>query len=160
MYQSPPPTPEALLKSGLTALKQGTPHQAVALLSQLQNQPKASNSQKLKARVGLVRAYRALGQVAEARSLCERLQQVSQPQVQQWAERTLSELATAESPSPTDKTGFRPLAPEVAPGEAQRDANRDASGFVPFTQSDPTPSSPTSDPVSPDAATPTAPPHP
>ena len=123
MYQSPPPTPEALLQSGLNALKQGTPHQAVALLSKLQSQPEATGAQKLKARMGLVRAYRALGQGAEAQKLCERLQQVNHPQVQQWAERTLAELAAETGSSDTaDKTGFRPLGAPTAD-----------TGFVPLT---------------------------
>ncbi|NJN22530.1 MAG: hypothetical protein HC812_16840, partial [Leptolyngbya sp. RL_3_1] len=56
----------------------------MALLSQLQSRPQASQAQKLKAQMGLVRAYRALGQVAEARAICERLRQAHQPQVQQW----------------------------------------------------------------------------
>jgi Zn-dependent protease with chaperone function len=141
MSQSPPPTPEALLQSGLTALKQGTPHQAVALFSQLQDQPKATGRQKLKARMGLVRAYRALGQVTAAKTLCERLRQVSQPQVQQWAERTLAELTATESSSHpdqnTDPTGFRPLSSSTTDN---------ASGFVPFTNGDTTPATPAAKP--------------
>ncbi len=149
MTQSPPPTPEALLQSGLAALKQGKPQQAVTLLSQLQTQPAASSPQKLKARIAMVRAYRALGQVAAAQTLCERLQRVSQPQVQQWATKTLAELADASGAvTPADPTGFRPLNAPTADGAAASDA----SGFVPLaTDNDKLPPSPKSAPIAPKA---------
>lgn len=176
---SSPATPETLLQSALIALKHKDYGAAIATFSTLQHHGNASTAQRLKAEMGLVRAYAGQGETATAIALCERLRQRPQPQVQAWATRMLADLpvdgATAESAS-SEASGFQPLAAHrgsTPPSNGDKDASgfrpltadgeADASGFVPLTEPAPPVVSPPSSETTPphaaaDSSAPPAPP--
>jgi outer membrane protein assembly factor BamD (BamD/ComL family) len=72
-------SPETLLQSALIALKQKDYGTAIATFSTLQHHGNASTAQRLKAEMGLVRAYVGQGETATAIALCERLRQRPSP---------------------------------------------------------------------------------
>jgi Zn-dependent protease with chaperone function len=128
-------SPETLLQSALIALKQKDYGTAIATFSTLQHHGNASTAQRLKAEMGLVRAYVGQGETATAIALCERLRQRPQPQVQAWASRMLADLPVAATPDGQvgqDASGFRPLAANSGPTGLAEEA-RNASGFRPLT---------------------------
>jgi hypothetical protein len=128
-------SPETLLQSALIALKQKDYGTAIATFSTLQHHGNASTAQRLKAEMGLVRAYVGQGETATAIALCERLRQRPQPQVQAWASRMLADLpvaATSDGQVGQDASGFRPLAANSGPTGLAEEA-RNASGFRPLT---------------------------
>ena len=120
-------SPETLLQSALTALKQKDYGTAIAHFSTLQHHGNASTAQRLKAEMGLVRAYVGQGETATAIALCERLRQRPQAQVQDWASRMLTTLASPSEAAP-DASGFHPL---NAAGAG------DGTGFRPLTNGEP-----------------------
>lgn len=143
---------QASLQTGLAALKQKDYGRAIAYLEACQTSPDASI--RLKAQMGLIKAYVRTDQIETAQALCKPLCQSPNPQVQAWARQTLAELAdrqldrsletssgnishtaddaTGFEPSATDTTGFVPLTQPPAPGTR------------PMVRSDrPIPSSPT-----------------
>ncbi|WP_008313219.1 M48 family metalloprotease [Leptolyngbya sp. PCC 6406] len=137
---SPPPSssPEVLLQSGLTALKRQDYAAAIAILSPLPHHGNASTPQRLKAEMALVRAHLGLGDITTAIARCQELRQNKQPQVRQWAEKLLAELASLPTPKSagvptTEASGFRPLT-ETPPAPATNDGKTaDATGFRPLT---------------------------
>jgi len=120
--------PEQRLRQGLAALKRADYAAAIDRLSTLSQDATASSTQRTKARIGLVKALKNDGQVAQAIAQCQSLVTHSQTKVQQWAQTTLTELnQLAQPPSPSPSTaanlsGFRPL--DAAAG--------DVSGFTPL----------------------------
>jgi Zn-dependent protease with chaperone function len=148
-----------LLQSGLLALKQKEYRRAIELLEAVCQIPIRRSdrsagelrSNRLKAEMGLVKAYARTQQPQKAIDLCRTLCGSPNPQVQGWANQTLSDLqyrygiaapsvaapsVTAPSNVPlaeeptvadwTDETGFVPL-----------DADIPDSGFSPFAAAAP-----------------------
>jgi Zn-dependent protease with chaperone function len=133
---SPERSPEATLADGLAALKRRAYPEAVALLSGLIHRPGISTALRLKAQMGLVKAYGGAGQTEAAIALCQQLRQAPQPKVQQWAAQTLLQWQTNPSPSPTtpDRSGFQPLGEKaVASTQSNTQPKTNASGFVPLS---------------------------
>ncbi|MEM9002735.1 MAG: M48 family metalloprotease [Cyanobacteria bacterium P01_F01_bin.86] len=137
-------SPEESLQQGLNALKRKDYPTAIRILSKLPQNFSASGAVRLKARLGLVRALKGNGQIAEAIALCQTLENHSQAKIQQWATTTLSQLrahgqSTAEGKT-SDQSGFQPLEPSGDPAETAANANQptlgadaaDQSGFQPL----------------------------
>ncbi len=111
------------LQAGLTALKQRDYPKAIAELSDCE--ASLDTAVRLKAQMGLIKAYVRTQQVQAAALLAQPLCDHANPQVQRWAKQTLAELTAPDLP---------PSAGEAA----------DATGFVPFSASA---SNPASNPV-------------
>ncbi|MBD2258084.1 M48 family metalloprotease [Pseudanabaena sp. FACHB-2040] len=143
----PLPSAEELLQTGLQAIKTKDYSAAIAALTALQ-QANASPSYHLQAQMGLIRAYRHLGEQQTAADLCRPLTSHRNPQVQEWARRTLATLQTSSSDSATPPTVVNDriadpstAAPEVGPLAA------DLSGFTPISSKPSTSGSISSPPV-------------
>jgi Zn-dependent protease with chaperone function len=110
-------TLQTALQRGLAALKQQDYRTAIAQLEACQNSQEGSL--RLKAQMGLIKAYARTNQVKMAVELCRPLCQHPNPQVQRWAEQTYRELAPESpevEPAQIDSTGFQPLAAPVKAG--------------------------------------------
>lgn len=134
---------QASLQAGLAALKQKDYSTAIVHLSACQTSPDAAT--RLKAEMGLIKAYVGTGQNEAAIALCQPLQNHPNPQVQAWVRQTLTELRGSSSPlheaAPSDATGFVPLS-----SPPRTTAKPDQSGFVPQTASPRVNSPPTGSP--------------
>ena len=137
---------QVLLKAGLAALKQRDYCQAIADLSNCETSLDAAT--RLKAQMGLIKAYVRTEQVQAAALLAQPLCDHSNPQVRDWAKQTLEKLTIQDaSPEFDDLTSSS----QAAEHEAEHDA--DITGFVPLTPARP-PQPPTAKPQTPRAATP------
>ncbi|QZZ21037.1 M48 family metalloprotease [Leptothermofonsia sichuanensis E412] len=134
-------------ETGLTALKQGDYSQAIA---RLENLPLPANHPlSLKANMGLVVAYTRTGKPHQAISLCQALRQHENPQVKEWATRTLENLTrrfprVAETEAmdggdrlEANKAGTKAEAAEIRETTELEDTDQfeedvDLTGFVPF----------------------------
>ncbi|HAX87678.1 MAG TPA: Zn-dependent protease with chaperone function [Cyanobacteria bacterium UBA11370] len=118
--------PNPSLDTGLAALKQGNYSMAIAHLEGVR-EIELDESLVSRAAMGLVTAYRRIGDGAKAIALCQELTQDSNATVKEWATTTLPELTaefpTPTHPSPSDSTGFVPL--DSTPPS-------DSTGFVPL----------------------------
>ncbi|NWF60681.1 MAG: M48 family metalloprotease [Fischerella sp.] len=123
-----PSHPEPSLKAGLTALKQGNYQTAKTILEAV-TATTSDRTATLQAEIGLVVAYARSGEVPKAIALCETLTQSDNPQVKEWAERSLQKLTKRYK-------NHTPLKTE---------SKTDVTGFVPFENSSPTPSTVTSE---------------
>ncbi|WP_017319291.1 M48 family metalloprotease [Mastigocladopsis repens] len=106
-----PSHPEPSLEAGLSAVKQGDFQSAIATLEAVVAGVGNSNA-LLQAQIGLVVAYAKSGNIPKAIALCETLTQSQNPQVKQWADRTLEQLTLPRKGSETlttDVTGFVPF---------------------------------------------------
>ncbi|NJO79437.1 MAG: M48 family metalloprotease [Cyanobacteria bacterium RM1_2_2] len=118
---------KASLQAGLAALKQKNYLAAIAHLRACQTSPDAAT--RLKAEMGLVKAYVRTHQNDAAIPLCQLLQDHPNPQVQAWVRQTLTELHSVSPPirdaESNDITGFVPRSsePRIAP-------QPDPTGFV------------------------------
>lgn len=137
---------DSVLSAGLAALKQGNPTEAIRLLESLTNAQSLqrtgwlNQSAGLKAQMGLVVAYDRQGEAAKALSLCRQLEQSSNSQARDWANRMRTNLtkrqAQAESRSSAssvivDATGFVPL-DSTAKLQSDHSLAGQPSGFVPL----------------------------
>ena len=128
------------LEAGLFALKQGDYKTAIAKLEAVPLPPE--HPLTAKAQMGLAVAYARIGDALRAAALCQTLRQSENPQVSEWATRTLASLAArhpsieslhtdataATSPgslAEADLTGFTPFDPAAPP-----DFTVDRSGFT------------------------------
>ena len=108
-------SPKESLQKGLNALKRKDYTTAIRYLSALPQDFSTSGSVRVKAQIGLVRAYRGKGQIAAAITLCQPLTNHSQANVQEWAQNTLRKLEARNSSTPppaqppSDISGFQPL---------------------------------------------------
>ena len=129
--------PNPSLDAGLRALKQGNYSVAIAHLEGV-CELELDDSIVARASMGLVTAYRRIGDTQKAIALCQQLTQNPNPKVKQWATSTLADLAPEQpatpNPSVSDSTGFVPL-----DGTPASPAASDSTGFVAF---DPTSSKP------------------
>ena len=132
------------LEAGLTALKERDYDRAIALLESV-TQTAANQPSGIRAQIGLVAAYKAIGNLKQAIPLCTSLAQNPNTQIKTWADRTLTELTPAkpqktppetgflafdagtkstkksiegDRPTADKKTGFSPSEPTAAPGNA------------------------------------------
>ncbi|GAB4381540.1 MAG: hypothetical protein Kow00121_40330 [Elainellaceae cyanobacterium] len=147
------------LDLGLAALKRNAYLEAIAYLEAVHR--KATDpSIRLKAVMGLVKAYAQVGNTEAAIAWCQPLQTHSNSQVQSWASKTLTELRQRVAASSTreprlneaepDETGFMPSVNQTtaapAVGDRQADTSQadnspeDATGFVPYSTPEVTPS--------------------
>jgi len=131
------PTPDAdpaaiqLFDRGIEALQRQDYPVAIASFTQLLAQFPHLTSYRLKAQMGLVRAYAAQGQLPAARDLCQQLQQSSHPKVQAWAKGVWSRLlADAETASRTQQSN-RDVTP-LSPAQSASAQTTDLSGFTPL----------------------------
>jgi Zn-dependent protease with chaperone function len=143
------------LKAGLAALKAQDYELAIALLESVY-QSAPDRTSRVKAQIGLVKAYERVGNFKWAIALCQPLCEESNHQVKQWASQTLEELndrflsterdilpaSPASDPTaldPIDLTGFIPLSSSLPQPDAQGSQERaiaaDETGFVALTQS-------------------------
>ncbi|ARV62287.1 Zn-dependent protease with chaperone function [Nostocales cyanobacterium HT-58-2] len=101
---------EPSLEAGLSAVKQGDYQSAIATLEAVAARVGKSNA-LVQAQIGLVVAYGKSGDIPRAIALCETLTQSQNPQVKQWANRTLEQLTLPRQDrvSTTDVTGFVPF---------------------------------------------------
>lgn len=136
---------QSTLQAGLSALKQKK-YQAAIVQLETVYQAATHVPTLLKAQMGLVKAYAAIGNPDRAVMLCQSLRDQSNPQVNAWARQTLAELeqrsATSPIPPGSDATGFAPLPPKSSPSSAttkRQTAKRqtvkqpDKTGFVPLS---------------------------
>jgi Zn-dependent protease with chaperone function len=117
------------LKIGLAALKQKDYAAAIAPLEAVSQT--GDPASRLKAQMGLVKAYARTQQIQQAIDLCYGLAQHPNPQVQTWATDTATELQRRAPTSPAassnlDETGFTPLNPESLTVQGRR--NRETVG--------------------------------
>lgn len=160
-------SPEEMLQTGLTALKQKEYAKALQYLSPLPQNRAVPGAVRLKARIGLVQALRGDGQLSKAIALCQKLAAHPQTKVQQWAEKTLISLQQQNSPPSSaalsasndatgnDPSGFQPITSAAAnkmtvspPSEtvSETASGSDLSGFQPLDQTAAiAPPTPTSD---------------
>lgn len=116
-----PQTADRLLHKGLAALQRGDYGGAVAWLTKIQTNRSASKLQRIKAQMGLIRAYSHLDQVQKAMELCQNLSTSNYPQIRQWATRNQKLLsaklstykADLKTESNQDLSGFTPLAFDI-----------------------------------------------
>lgn len=133
------PSQARAVQAGLAALKQKDYATAIAALEACQTSPDPAT--RLKAQMGLIKAYSRTAQIDAALQLCRPLTQHDNPQVKAWAQQTLTELTPASRsdavpktvpdaappPEPTaDPTGFVP--------RSIRSNAADRTGFVPLNQ--------------------------
>jgi Zn-dependent protease with chaperone function len=148
------------LNAGLAALKQKDYATAIAQLEACQTS--SNPATRLKAQMGLIKAYVHIERFEAAIALCQPLCEHANPQVQAWARQTLAELTnrtestTSSGSAPpiqtvesvastnaqtTDPTGFTPLADSTTNATQSTPptdpAPADATGFTPLATSTP-----------------------
>lgn len=133
------------LKSGLAALKRGHYEVAIAHLTTAEKTA-GDRSSRVKARIGLVKAYGQVGRIEEAIALVRPLCDSSNEQVRNWATRALSQFTTMQAEGvAVDETGFVPLVQGrtalpialeegVTQGLNSTAAVRDGTGFIPLEE--------------------------
>ncbi|ESA38052.1 zn-dependent protease with chaperone function [Leptolyngbya sp. Heron Island J] len=118
-------SPEQLIKVGLAALKQKDYERAISTFQQLSQSGEVSTNYRLKAQMGLIRAYKAQGNNVRAHELCQPLLNSRSPAIRQWAHDKVKQLDAEISPQQSHNIS------DVASGFVP-----ETSGFVPF-QSEP-----------------------
>lgn len=125
------------LEVGLTAFKQGDYPTAIVLLEPALSAP-ADHPLTVRAQMGLAIAYEKLGEAEQSAQVCQLLHQSHNPQIQDWATKTLAslvkrhpELASQVAPASTP-TGFSPAA-----ATPSRLNDADLTGFTLLTASSP-----------------------
>jgi Zn-dependent protease with chaperone function len=128
---------QTALQAGLAALKQKDYPTAIAHLQACQTSPDAAT--RLKAEMGLIKAYVGSAHHEAAIRLCQSLQNHPNAQVQAWVKQTLAELRSvippmgeANTAETTDVTGFVPL-----PSEPRTPTQPNPTGFVPHARRPP-----------------------
>ena len=115
------PNPD--LDTGLAAIKEGNYSLAIAHLEAV-CEIELDESIVSRALIGLVTAYRSIGNGEKAIALCQQLHQDPNPKIQQWANNTLTELSAeyppSSHPASSEPTGFVPLAQTPTPPQATR----------------------------------------
>ncbi|MEO0351437.1 MAG: M48 family metalloprotease [Cyanobacteria bacterium P01_A01_bin.15] len=121
-------SPEQLIKAGLAALKQKDYGRAIAAFQTLHQADNIEKSHRLKAQMGLIRAYEAQGDHNRARNLCKPLLKTRSQAIRQWASEKLQQLGTdVATPSIQQPIREKPQ-PDFVPA---------ASGFIPFDSAEP-----------------------
>lgn len=130
-----PSDPEPSFEAGLSAIQQGDYQGAIATLEAVA--ATGNSNSVLQAQIGLVVAYAKSGNIPKAIALCETLTQSQNPQVQQWANRTLKQLILAYqgSGSTPDITSSVPIDQETTEPDDQASVDR-LSSFHKFSGTD------------------------
>ena len=102
-----PPSSAAVLKQGLSALKQKHYDQAIQSLNQVV-QLSRDAAEYAQAQMGLVKAYRYKGQTEAAIATCTQLTRNSNPKVQAWATQTLTKLQQQQQSRSNSPTSTAP----------------------------------------------------
>ncbi|MBF2025703.1 MAG: M48 family metalloprotease [Oscillatoriales cyanobacterium C42_A2020_001] len=127
------------LQAGITAFKQGDYATASILLEPaLAENPE--HPQVARAQMAMAIAYEKLGEIERSAQLCQVLQQNSNPQVQDWAIKTLSSLVQRH---PELVTLLETSLPESAPAPSEPTSTNESSdltGFTPLDANAPLPS--------------------
>lgn len=118
-----PSHPEPSLEAGLSAVKQGDYQSAIATLEAVAEGVGNSNI-GLQAQIALVVAYTKSGNIPKAIALCETLTQSQNPEVQQWANRTLEQLTLPRKGS--DVTSLMPFEQDKGTQGQKDTGNREA----------------------------------
>jgi Zn-dependent protease with chaperone function len=127
-----PSHPEPSLEAGLSAIKQGDFQSAIATLEAVAATDNSNTV--LQAQIGLVVAYAKSGNIPKAIALCETLTQSQNPQVQQWANRTLEQLTLPQEStetSTTDVTRSVPIEADKRNSGDQGDEGATSSSSLP-----------------------------
>ncbi|MGJ3245773.1 MAG: M48 family metalloprotease [Elainellaceae cyanobacterium] len=127
------------LNAGLAALKQKDYSSAIAQFEPVFHSD-AKASARVKARVGLVKAYEGLGEIERAIALCQPLTSASSESVREWAIRALDRLAqhtalpsSDSSPEKLEKESETPLSEPSYPSPSSD--SDDKTGFIMLDQS-------------------------
>ena len=114
------------LQTGLEALKQGRPQEAVQILENF-CQYKATPGSKdyLQAQMILVKAYYRAGETQKASALCQKLANSQNSQLRSWAKKTLNSLTSTQTsqqstPEAGVSTGSRATKPEPPSNPVQQ----------------------------------------
>ena len=140
-----PPVPDSssttqdflALEAGLTALKQGDYKTAIATLEA--TPLPSDHALTAKVQMGLVAAYVHTEQPLRAAALCQTLRHSENPQLRDWAKRSLLSL-TDRHPELADQlkasgTVANNTPTPAIPSSAHRDTSDDLTGFTPFDPS-------------------------
>lgn len=104
-------TPD-LLRIGATAVKQGQYNQAIEPLEQFCKDAIDRRSKAFfQAQMWLVRAYKEVGDRAQAVAVCQQLANSDFPQVQQWANKVLPQLASVPQANISERPPVRQSVP-------------------------------------------------
>jgi Zn-dependent protease with chaperone function len=124
------------LQAGLAALKQRDYQSAIAYLASCQNS--ADTAIRLKACIGLIKAYARTEQSAAAILLCQPLCDHRNPQVQSWARQMLAELTTSNPDSASERSSTNSSGSSASLTESlvipAATAPSDPTGFIPLSQ--------------------------
>lgn len=125
---------ERLFKAGIAAYQQGDYEQAIHTLSQLRTCQ--SSSYRLKASMGLVRAYMGQESWQQAKTLCQKIGSSSKPALQQWSKETLNKIeqrmSVADAVSHSG-SGFQPIENVLEESARTATVKKVDSGFQPLT---------------------------
>lgn len=148
-----PPSSAAILKQGLSALKQKHYDQAIQCFNQV-TQLSLDAAEHAQAQMGLVKAYGRIGQMEAAIATCTQLTRSPNPKIQAWAAQTLEKLQqqqhqprpkesapSASNPSPAPDLNHQspsaPKSPAVSMSQSETPASPlSRTGFVPLNDAD------------------------
>ena len=125
---------ERLFKAGIAAYQQGDYGQAIHTLSQLRTCQ--SSSYRLKASMGLVRAYMGQKSWQQAKTLCQKIGSSSKPALQQWSKETLNKIEQRMSAADAvahSGSGFQPIEDVLEENARTATVKKVDSGFQPLT---------------------------
>jgi Zn-dependent protease with chaperone function len=111
------------LQLGLAALKRKDYSAAIDHLQTVDSST-TDAAQRLKAQMGLIKAYGSTGKLDRAKALCQPLCHHPQPQIQTWAKQTLTQLE--------QRLEQRSHQPQVQATDAAATSNLDKTGFIPL----------------------------
>jgi len=114
--------PEPSLDTGKRALKQGNYSVAIAHFEGVR-ETELDDTLVTQASLKLVQAYRKIGNIEKAITLCQELTEHHSPKVKQWAANILPKLVS-EQPVASDVTGFVPLENGQGDVEIERQGRR------------------------------------
>lgn len=124
-----PPSSAAVLKQGLSALKQKHYDQAIQSFNQVV-QVSTDADEYAQAQMGLVKAYGSVGRIKAAISICTQLTRNSNPKVQTWATQTLKKLqqqpqSRSDSPASTTPSNSTRADQPSNPADDQNSTNHE-----------------------------------
>lgn len=133
------PSVDAFYHRAVAAFKAQNYDLALACFQRLGQLP-PSSPYYLKALIGQVRVHQRLGQADQARRLCRQRLDSPSPQVRQWANRTLDQLAEKTAApilsNPPENTGSTGISPASTSPASTSPQGTDLSGFVPLEKAE------------------------
>lgn len=140
------------LEAGLAALEQNDYELAIAQLTEVYKTT-ARQTTRLKAQMGLVKAYESSGQLQEAMRRCQTLLNSPSEPARQWAEKAMGVLEQRYG-AQADPTGFTPLDPTGFTPLSSTESSTDAGSSSPHPPATDTLAAASQSPASPDASSP------